>query len=250
MGRSDVMVRVISLRSASERRRRFCEMAETSIDWSFFEAHEDASSYLVDDLDCQRKTIRRELSKGEIGCYSSHVAVWTEFLASNASTLLVLEDDVIVDWAYVEFLLGTDLELRGINYLRLFNKIPVRQKHVTSPFLSQYYHLVRNLKEPLGTQGYILTKRAAAVFQAKCKRICRPIDGEIDRSWVTGIPSLSIFPAPICERFAPSSIGEARFSRAYDPGPIDFSRFKDVISRELYNLSFKSSLILRKRKWL
>jgi glycosyl transferase family 25 len=208
----NVMIRVVSLSNAAERRSLFIDMAkDTTLSWAFLDAHVSAAEYLTNDPNEQIRMVRRQLQPAEVGCYSSHVDIWRMFLKSEHDLLFVFEDDVVIDWRYIEFLASHDFDTIGFHYIKLFNKVPARQRLVRSPFLSTYYHLVQNKTPSLGTQAYLLTRKAAQILFAHCRVIRRPLDQELDRGWAHGIPSLSIVPSPAFERFTPSTIGEKRF---------------------------------------
>ena len=50
-----------------------------------------------------------------------------------------------------------------------------------------------------------------------CSRIVRPIDSQLDRYWEHGLPNLALFPFPIIEEFAGSTIGDHRVRAAREP---------------------------------
>jgi glycosyl transferase family 25 len=206
------MVRVISLARAGERRRLFRETAASShVPWSFFDAHEKLAPFLHDDVDQQLSQFGRRLEHAELGCYSSHVALWREFLDSDSQTLLAVEDDVIVDWEFIRGLTDFDLTLSNLHYLRLFAKFPSYFRRVQTPFLG-YYHLIQNLGIPCGTQAYVLTRHGATILMRHCTTVVHPIDVEMDRAWAHGVRNLQVFPSPVLERCVPSTIGERRLT--------------------------------------
>src|SRR3546814_3249062 len=65
-----------------------------------------------------------------------------------------------------------------------------------------------------GTQGYLITRKAAAVFAERFGAVRRPVDDEMDRSWSHGVRNLAVFPFPIMERAQKSGIGLKRFERS------------------------------------
>ena len=77
----------------------------------------------------------RPMSKGEIGCYASHFSIWQDMVTRGVRQAIVLEDDTVVDWAYLEPLARTDLHAEGIDYLRLYAKRPTWQRVVRRDFL-------------------------------------------------------------------------------------------------------------------
>lgn len=208
---------VISLANAAERREQFA--SRVPIDngagdgpaWEFFDAHTQMAPALRHDSEAARSTHGRTLRGGELGCYSSHYALWQWLIESDCDQMIVLEDDVQVDWNFIDFLSGHDFSELKINYLRLFAKIPARWRYVASPFLDRYHHLIRFTGYALGTQAYILTKAGAAQLLHHGGTIRYPIDAFMDRYWEHGVFNLAIYPFPVFEIFQTSSIGEARF---------------------------------------
>ena len=66
----------------------------------------------------------RPLTPGELGCYSSHYHAWLVLLDSRAAQMIVLENDTVVDWTFLEKLATLDFSALGVSYLRLFGKRP------------------------------------------------------------------------------------------------------------------------------
>jgi glycosyl transferase, family 25 len=54
--------------------------------------------------------------------------------------------------------------------------------------------------------------------------VCRPIDDEMDRTWVHGQRNLAVFPFPILEESADSTIGDTRFDRFVVPKHLKLKR--------------------------
>ena len=54
--------------------------------------------------------------------------------------------------------------------------------------------------------------------------VTRPIDDEMDRSWVHGQPNLAVFPFPIMEETSDSIIGNARFEEFDVPRHLKLKR--------------------------
>lgn len=99
--RQGVMVCLINLDRAPERRA----LALSQLAMVGLVAHRlaavDGQRLGPDDLahydaDATRRRFGRSLGRGEIGCYLSHVAALRRFLASDAETLLVVEDDLLL----------------------------------------------------------------------------------------------------------------------------------------------------------
>nr|WP_244635760.1 glycosyltransferase family 25 protein [Chthonobacter albigriseus] len=205
---------VISLSDAAERRAAFARSAaDAGMEWSFFDAHRQLQPPLVYDSQGARHREGRNMTAGELGCYSSHDALWRWLVQSDVSQMVVLEDDVVVDWPCLRSLVSTEFEDLGIEYLRLFAKVPPRMRYVASPFLDRYHHLVQITSFALGTQGYLITRRGAERLLARGNQVAAPVDVFMDRYWDHGLVNLAVYPFPLFERFQASSIGEARLEQ-------------------------------------
>jgi len=226
--RSDrTSIRVISLRNAAERRNAFAEAASpTRLGWTFFDACEALHAdlrYREDDAIIAKG---RPLTGGEIGCYSSHYAVWKQLIDDpDADQCIVLEDDVIVDWDYLEAFAAVDHARGGHDYIRLYYKRPAPSRIVQKDFVCRATWLTEVSGYCFGTQGYLITKAGARRFVERFAHVRRPIDDEMDRSWIHGIANLAVFPFPLMERSADSGIGLARFERFAVPSRLRTRRF-------------------------
>ncbi len=216
---------VISMADAGERRTRFEARARTApVAWSFYAAHTSLHPSLRYDEAGAIVAKGRPLRAGEIGCYSSHYAAWTDLQSSDADQYVVLEDDVIVDWTFVGKLAQVDLAAMGINYLRLYYKFPARAALVKENFIDRARSIVELAGNAYGTQGYTITKAGAKLFLDHCRIVCRPIDDEMDRTWVHGQPNLAVFPFPVLEESAGSTIGNTRFETFVVPKHLKLKR--------------------------
>lgn len=203
---------VVSMSTAAERRARFAaRAAEAGLAWEFFDAWTSLHPDLRYDPNRLLNTHGRGLEPGEIGCYSSHFAIWQRLLEGDARQVIVLEDDVIVDWSLLSRLADVDLEADGIDYLRLYHKQPVPSLVRRHPFLMRDRRILELFGRAYGTQAYAITRAGAARMAEACRRVCRPIDDEMDRSWSHGIPNLALFPSAVLEEALGSHIGEKRF---------------------------------------
>lgn len=205
------IVRVISLATATERRAAFNDRArDANVEWTYLDALRELPEELAYDEDEAIVAKGRPLRPGELGCYGSHWTVWQQFLKSDADYIIVLEDDVIVDWKYLAALAADDSAAKRFDYLRLFNLRPTLKRVVCRGLLRPNDHVIELDGLAYGTQGYMLSRTAANRLLQHCQQVRRTIDDEMDRSWDHGVPNLAIFPAPLLEEFVPSTIGSAR----------------------------------------
>lgn len=204
-------IAVISLPASKVRREQFSELAAgVNTPWQFFDAYDRAVPPLFYDEALARARFGRPLAPGEVGVYTSHYSLWLDLTTSAYDQLIVLEDDVIPDWAVIERLCNFDFSSKGIDILRLFSTHTFPSKLVMHRLLSSHYHLLRCEGFAMGVQGYLLTKRGARALLTTGNVVYEPIDWTISRYWIYGLPAYFLFPFPIIERHAPSVIGSAR----------------------------------------
>src|SRR3546814_6216809 len=86
----------------------------------FFDACTAPAPGMTIDEAAIRRNKGRAMSKGEIGCYASHFSIWQDMVGRGVRQAIILEDDTVVDWAYLEPLARTDLHAEGNDYLRLY----------------------------------------------------------------------------------------------------------------------------------
>jgi glycosyl transferase family 25 len=226
-GRRPVRTRivVISMADAGDRRSRFEERARNApVAWSFYPARTSLHPALRYDEEDAIIAKGRPLRAGEVGCYSSHYAAWEDLQGGDADQYVVLEDDVIVDWTFVGKLAQVDLAAMGINYLRLYYKSPARATLVKANFIDRARSIVELAGNAYGTQGYAVTKSGAKLLLDHCRIVRRPIDDEMDRTWVHGQPNLAVFPFPVLEESAGSTIGGSRFEAFVVPPHLKLKR--------------------------
>jgi glycosyl transferase, family 25 len=222
----ETLVLVISLADAAQRRAGFTERARaTTLPWKFFDAHRAPGAGLAYHPDDAVVAKGRALTPGELGCYSSHYHTWLALLESRAAQMIVLEDDTIVDWTFLEKLASVDFAAVGVAYLRLFARRPSAFRLHGKAIEHQRY-LVEYADYAHGTQGYILTRAGAERFVGHCRRVRRPVDIELDRAWDHGVPCLALFPFPLTEISTGSTIGTARWERPEIPAALRGARLR------------------------
>jgi glycosyl transferase family 25 len=243
----ETLVLVISLADASDRRAGFAERARaTALPWRFFDAHRGLGAGLAYDPDDAVVARGRRLVPEELGCYSSHYHAWLTLLDSRATQMIVLEDDTIVDWSFLEKLAAVDFPAVAVCYLRLFARRP-------SPFrlhgraVEHQRYLVEYAAYAHGTQGYVITRDGAERFVRHCRRVRRPVDVEMDRAWDHGVPCLALFPFPLAEISASSTIGPARWIRPEIPAALRSARFRMRTAERLRRIGWWLRVMTRLR---
>ena len=206
---------VISMATASERRAVFAEAARGArSQWRFVAAQGAAPPEAPYSARAAVRRFGRPLSRGEIGCFASHLAAWKSLLASNDRQRIVLEDDTIVDWPLMDRIAEVDYTELGIDLVRFYSTHAFQHRVAIQRFLGPHTHLLQTRGMFLGTQGYLLTRRAAARLVELAHGIDMPVDWFMTRYWDYGFRNYCVFPFPIIERFVPSNIGDRSESAA------------------------------------
>src|SRR5271155_520168 len=111
------IIKVISL-PGSPRRPQFKTAAnESGVSWQFFDGYTSLAAPLEYDARTAIRHFGRELTIGEIGAFTSHYKAWEEFLLSDSEQLIVLEDDVVVDWGALARLAAHGFARKDIHIL-------------------------------------------------------------------------------------------------------------------------------------
>jgi glycosyl transferase family 25 len=203
---------VISMTSAGERRSRMrAQMEHIPANWEFFDAHLSPIPELVLHPDKWRRINGRLLNKAEIGCYSSHYALWSRHSqAADDDLMLVLEDDALIDTDYLSDLAPLRTIMQRFGYIRF-------HCHLIAPAQTLYYQdrrrVLRFKRKVHGTLAYCIDAKTARTFRDRLKHVYRPVDVEMDRYWVHGVPIFCLYPFVAIERAAPTQIAGRDFER-------------------------------------
>ncbi len=242
-------IKVINLETSQDRRTSFEHSAADAIcEWSFFNAYKALSLPLKYNPDDCVQSFGRELSRAEIGCYVSHFKCWQWLLQSEYDQMIVLEDDVVVDWIALHAISGFDFSNSDLHLVKLFASHPVNADMVRYRFLSQHHHLVRSRGMALGTQAYVITRKAAATLVAKFDKIERPVDWVLARYWDHQIVNYVVLPHPVLEKMVPSTLKiEATLKKR--SGGISKIKSKSIAIREkfarsIFQYKYKSPISL------
>ncbi len=137
---------------------------------------------------------------GEIGCYLSHLKALELFIKTDEHHALICEDDIeflpnlrkIIDNALSSKINFDLLRLSGGSDKKRERGSPIKLKRIEGE-----YHLALNFTFKPGTGCYVINKKGAKAILKKLHKISLPIDHALDRDWLTGLKSLTIFPSPV-----------------------------------------------------
>jgi len=132
--------------------------------------------------------IRRELSKGEIGCTLSHLQIFNKIINNNLEYALILEDDAYFDEKLLFFLNNFNGFLEDWDCILLGYYIGKDDLHYKIKFMDEIksgnFIYRKSLDLLHGTHGYIVSKKGAEKLLKYNSKITLPIDS------YTGNPKL------------------------------------------------------------
>lgn len=195
---------VVSLISALERRKSVAEqMRQQDLQFEFFDAVDgrnvdEASINQVYDSATNSKRFKRPLSRPEVGCYLSHLALWKTIAQSDQSAAIILEDDL-------KILEPLSTVLASLNSLALEDVIIKLDAPVSAPgngdgqMLQDPFRVYQPRAIAPMTLGYVIGRRAADRMLVIRERFFRPVDNDIKHFWEHQVPVHHIAPRIIGE---------------------------------------------------
>jgi len=130
------------------------------------------------DIPAFQRNVGRDVLKGEIGCYHSHLQAWAMFLETGQQTLLVLEDDVVFG---PDFLNAMSIALENKDKWDILNLNKIRAKQPVCQAKLDGYSLNAYIGPLTGMGAYLISSRTAATLGPKLMPIILPIDLALDR---------------------------------------------------------------------
>jgi glycosyl transferase family 25 len=185
---ASIEIRVINLERSKDRLALIArDLDSAGLQWKRLEAIElDDSSFLSHSHYRRGKAQslnNRDLTKGELGCFLSHMAVLNEFLDGTKDYLLVLEDDVLVssDAASNFLLLPQLLDSKIGKAWHCANLTMSYDKRFRSLFDFNFIKVRRAFYFPLLASGLLWTRQGARDFLASVMRsgIYLPVDDQV-----------------------------------------------------------------------
>jgi glycosyl transferase family 25 len=131
---------------------------------------------------------------GEVGCYLSHVEAMKQFLASDATYALILEDDALPGGALPEVLralMACPQRWDMVKLSAVHSGTPVRVLPLTPG-----HSLAVMLSRCTGSSAYLINRRAAEAYRNGLLPMTLPYDHEFDRAWHWGLKIRMVTPPP------------------------------------------------------
>ena len=117
-----------------------------------------------------------ELTRYELALIASHKEVWRRFLASGETWCCVLEDDVILSPDFPDFMRSADWLPAGASIVKIESFGRRKLFLGAKEFVARDRSLRPLLSTHLGTAGYVLERKAAAILQDRTSEVSSPID--------------------------------------------------------------------------
>ena len=199
-----VITYLINLKRAKDRRKSVSEyLKNADIEFTILEAVDGKQLSLpISSFNETRYKLLhgKRPNLGEIGCYLSHLKALELFIRTDENYALICEDDIeflpnlrkIIDNALSSEINFDLLRLSGGSDKKRERGSPIKLARIQDE-----YHLAINFTFKPGTGCYLINKKGAKAVLKKLHKISLPIDHALDRDWLIGLKSLTVFPSPV-----------------------------------------------------
>jgi glycosyl transferase, family 25 len=213
---------VISLKKSEDRRKVIgARLDALGLQYSFFEGINGHAldRDRVSHYDGTRRLLffGKHLTPGEIGCLSSHRAVYQKIVDENIPCALVLEDDAQLSDdlpAVLESLMDMQKSWDAIRFLAR-DKVYKSSRFIRA--LNGPYELTRPFGTPGGAYGTLVSQKAAQALVRAMEKNYIPNDTTLGQVWRTGLDVYAVRPSPITpDMVVESTIGDKRFEETVD----------------------------------
>ncbi|HCH70568.1 MAG TPA: hypothetical protein DE042_08885 [Colwellia sp.] len=147
------------------------------------------------DDNLRQKYRGRELSAGELGCFSSHFLLWQRCVELNEQ-IVIMEDDIIINNSFPAAIKIAEENIERLPYLRFSGMALKNRPYKKIDHLGDF-DLIDHIKGPIGTQCYVLSPKAAEKFIRYADVWFLAVDDYMDRYWSHHVDCFSLKPFPI-----------------------------------------------------
>ena len=176
-----------------------------------------------------------DLRAGEVGCYLSHQQCWQLFLKSDNELCCILEDDVRLHKDFLQTVEALCESRDSWDLVRLFAFFPCSSKKLQR-ICGDHYLVDYLVKQPNGTQGYLVNRHAAQKLLEHTATMIHAIDDSIDREWEHRLRMRGLEPAVVSHNDFASTIGKR-------------SEVKKTLAGRFVREYFRMASNLRKQIW-
>jgi len=143
------------------------------------------------------------LTRGEVGAFLSHRAIWQRIVDADLPAGLVLEDDIEFGAGFTDALRLAIEHLPRVGYIQF--QIRNRHRHAIEVANNSQYQIVRPDRIPLGAVAQLISRDAAECLLQATQTFDRPIDTFVQMHWLHGVDIL--IATPPCIREISSELG-------------------------------------------
>ena len=184
-----------------------------------------------------------DLKPAEIGCFLSHRKALKAFLNNSKKPFAIILEDDVEFVTHPQTLCEQWLEVLNVDspvMLKLFKRRPISGKKewhgVTTPDQNPYLDKVVHAKlVPLGTQGQVVNRAAAANLLAAFEKFSMPVDVAYQHWWHHGVKVLVVTPNQLNE--ISQSVGGTNIGGA--PDMLFNMKVKRELGRSWFRLKLK-----------
>lgn len=142
---------------------------------------------------------KKRLTRGELGCYDSHVRVWKEVVKQNLPYALILEDDAEISLMHAPRMAEISAALQNRDDWDVVILYPINHVHRADPF--QTHSALRTRFLPIGHMtglaGYLISNEGAQKLLKKPFPIACPVDAYVPNMTKTGQLKLFMASPPL-----------------------------------------------------
>lgn len=185
----------------------------------------------------------------EIGCYLSHLKALRQFLQTDDSYALVLEDDAILPLNITEIIHSADQFSKHWDVLRLSSSRD--GKYLVFGNLDTGHRIAFNTKVLKSAAAYLINQKAARLCLEKMLPLYLPYDVALDRDWDFGFRTACVTPFPVkVEREMESQIPIAKRIPLYRATTFHFFHLMTRLQRINHRKRYYSEAIQEMRSSL
>ena len=140
----------------------------------------------------------KRVNPREVACYQSHIKAIEQFVKTSEEYALICEDDIEFSDEFIDVVRQSLESPIKFDILRLSGgEDKTREKGLPLKLLklSKSFYLSLNLAYKPITACYLLNRKAAKSILKKMKKMHLPFDFALDRDWLLGVRSLTIYPS-------------------------------------------------------
>lgn len=142
------------------------------------------------------RTYRRPLTKGEIGCYMSHLKAWKAIVDSSIPCALVIEDDILIDSNIKTLCEKLNKIAYSYDIVKFFCK-KSKPKVIKKVSMGNGYNLCRFKKVPIGNLAQLISLEGAQKLLKNFSTFGRSVDEDIQHWWEADLNVLGVFPSAV-----------------------------------------------------